>query len=370
MRLRMAWMLAPVLACAGWAYAQGAAKGGASPAASEAERKRTVEAANREGRLNLNMHIEEGQAAIPKAFEARYPGIKVEYTLENIAVFAPKVITEQRNGQFLWDVAMIPTSNAVTVMTPAGAFQDLLPFVVLPDARDSAKWHGGFEMWGSNVSNDKKVFIHGAFLQGGFSVNRDYISKAELSSLDQLLDPKMRGRIVIDEPNAPRLGSLSMLPFLVAKGPDFMRQLLTVQKPVFTTNPRLMMEWFSTGRYPIVIAERSDILKGFKTQGIIKSSDAIPPFYLACWGLAVYSKAPHPNATKVFVNWFLGKEGQEAYARGRGDYGGVSRRVDVVSQDPERTPDWSNLGRYISPNQEKDAPMVRQVMDIYKSTKQ
>ena len=26
--------------------------------------------------------------------------------------------------------------------------------------------------------------------------------------------------------------------------------------------------------------------------------------------LAVFNKAPHPNAAKVFINWFLSREGQ------------------------------------------------------------
>lgn len=372
MKSQGACVAAVLMVFAGFAHGQtpSSKSGPAAATAWEADWKRTLEAANREGKLNLNMHIEEGQAAIPKAFMARYPGIKVEHTMENIATFAPKVITEHRNGKFLWDVAMVPTSNAVTVMTPAGVFQDLMPLVIVPDAKDPAKWHGGFDMWGHNVSDIKKVFIHGVFTQGGFSVNRDHISKAELSNLDQLLDPKWRGRIVIDEPNAPRRGSLALLPMLLAKGPDFVRQLLTVQKPVFTTNPRLMMEWYSTGRYPIVIPERSDLLATFQKEGVIKSSEAHPPFYLSAWGLAAYNKAPNQNAAKVFVNWFLSREGQEVYARSRGEDGGVSRRVDVKSYDPERTPDWSQLRNYLSPNQEKDAPLIRQVLDIYKTTRQ
>jgi iron(III) transport system substrate-binding protein len=336
----------------------------------EAEWKRTLEAANKEGKLTLNMHVETGQAEVVKAFEARYPGIKVNYTLENIATFAPKLVTEQRNGQFLWDVTMIPTSNAVTLMTPAGAFQDFLPQLILPEATDSSKWHGGLEMWAHNRTPVKKIFIHGGFTQGGYSVNRDVIPKGELTSFEQLTDPKWRGRILIDEPSAPRLGSLSLLPMLQAKGPEFVRELLTAQKPVFTTNPRLMMEWYSTGRYPILIAERSDVLREFKARGVIKQSELNGPLYLAVWGIAVYTRAPNPNAAKVFVNWFLTKEGQEAYAKSRGDYGGVSRRNDVASLDPENTPDWAKVNSYVSPNQERDAGQVRQVIDLYKATRQ
>jgi ABC-type Fe3+ transport system substrate-binding protein len=34
----------------------------------------------------------------------------------------------------------------------------------------------------------------------------------------------------------------------------------------------------------------------------------------------------HPNATKVFVNWLLSKEGQEVYGKAMGQ---ATRRLDV-----------------------------------------
>jgi ABC-type Fe3+ transport system substrate-binding protein len=39
--------------------------------------------------------------------------------------------------------------------------------------------------------------------------------------------------------------------------------------------------------------------------------------------------ALHPNAAKIFVNWFLGQEGQETYSRAMGQ---ASRRLDVDTQ--------------------------------------
>jgi hypothetical protein len=39
------------------------------------------------------------------------------------------------------------------------------------------------------------------------------------------------------------------------------------------------------------------------------------------------SKAPHPNAAKVFVNWFLSRRGQSVYQETHGDRD--SLRVDI-----------------------------------------
>jgi ABC-type Fe3+ transport system substrate-binding protein len=46
--------------------------------------------------------------------------------------------------------------------------------------------------------------------------------------------------------------------------------------------------------------------------------------------LAVVNKAPHPNATKLFVNWVLSREGQIAWQK----YTEVnSLRVDISKSD-------------------------------------
>jgi ABC-type Fe3+ transport system substrate-binding protein len=45
--------------------------------------------------------------------------------------------------------------------------------------------------------------------------------------------------------------------------------------------------------------------------------------------LAIIKNHPHPNATMVFVNWLLGKEGQEVWTK---ELNQPSRRWDVDTQ--------------------------------------
>jgi iron(III) transport system substrate-binding protein len=44
--------------------------------------------------------------------------------------------------------------------------------------------------------------------------------------------------------------------------------------------------------------------------------------------VALYNRAPHPNAARVFINWLLSREGQQLYARILDQ---PSRRLDVDS---------------------------------------
>ena len=45
--------------------------------------------------------------------------------------------------------------------------------------------------------------------------------------------------------------------------------------------------------------------------------------------LTVFKNQPHPNATRVFVNWLLSRDGQEIFARGMGV---GTRRLDVETK--------------------------------------
>ena len=103
-------MVALVMAGAVAGILPAAAAGGAPPTDVAA----TLEAANKEGEVTISMHLNNALADVAKAFQAKYPSIKANYTLENVATFTPKVMTEQRNGEYLWDVLVAPTSNAVS----------------------------------------------------------------------------------------------------------------------------------------------------------------------------------------------------------------------------------------------------------------
>lgn len=52
---------------------------------------------------------------------------------------------------------------------------------------------------------------------------------------------------------------------------------------------------------------------------------------------ALFNRAPHPNAAKVYINWLLSQEGQTLYARASGF---VSARLDVPTDHtfPWRVP--------------------------------
>ena len=59
------------------------------------------------------------------------------------------------------------------------------------------------------------------------------------------------------------------------------------------------------------------------------------------FGLAVLKNPPNPNATKLFVNWFLGKEAQGKYVDILDVY--QSRRTDAGEVKNEYAIPWSQI---------------------------
>ncbi len=95
----------------------------------------------------------------------------------------------------------------------------------------------------------------------------------------------------------------------------------------------MVVEWVAKGKYPLGIAGQSESVAEFMNAGapirvaIQKEGHLID---YAAGSLGVPTVSPHPNATAVFVNWLLTREGQTLFSvKG---YGYPSLRRDVPTQ--------------------------------------
>jgi ABC-type Fe3+ transport system substrate-binding protein len=84
-------------------------------------------------------------------------------------------------------------------------------------------------------------------------------------------------------------------------------------------------------------------------------------------GIQVLADAPHPNATKVFVNWLLTRDVQSRVMKA---VKVNSRRKDVPLGDPNVAIDYAKLDEYVGgqteymqPFQKRAAEILREVME-------
>jgi ABC-type Fe3+ transport system substrate-binding protein len=348
----------------------------AAPAANawQAEWDRTVAAAKQE-KLVVVTQPSSLEKEVIADFQKAFPDIPVEHTGARPSDISPKVITEQQNGVYAWDVMQGPGNNMNNVLLPAGAYQDIQPYFLLPDVTDNSKWGGGgFEMY----SSSKGRFIFNDIVQysntAAVFINRDKIPESDLKDFDDLLKPQFKGMFVADDCTVAAHGLTTIWGMYNAKGEDFVRRLLSEQKPVFQDTIRVTTEWVATGRYPIAIGMDVPTLLEFQKNGIGMNVDRIKAYQVSARGIAVFKNAPHPNAAKVYVNWALTREGQQSWIQSSQKWnppGWNSRRLDVPASDPENQIDWTKFNPTAEPVWGADSgiPVSEKLIGLCKEAK-
>jgi iron(III) transport system substrate-binding protein len=272
------------------------------------------------------------------AFNKTYPGIKVQFSGASNRTDVPKLLRERKAGIFAWDVWVSGPSTAVSKLKPQGIFQPLRPYLTRETMADK-NWRGGFEAgW---MDKEKKYFYSfEGTVQNPISLNWDFVKKDSITSIKDLLKPEFAGKIVWHDPRFNGSGNGASQTIAANFGEDFLRAFLR-QKIVFTTNRRQIADWVVRGRHPIALGLDENDVKLFQEQGLGKNIGALPDSFYKVQqlssgfgGLGVVDKAPHPNAAAVYVNWLLGKEGQDNWAQ----VPRISRRLDVEAMDKSLVP--------------------------------
>jgi iron(III) transport system substrate-binding protein len=270
-----------------------------APAQGDAEWKKVVDAAKKEGKVVMYSGAV-GSPVIPKiaaAFEAKY-GIRMEVLEARASELRERVRTEQASGKVLGDVSH-NGSTTTQLQLNEGTF---IPHGSLPNQpRPVAPFK----------ADDVRVPIY--VIAWGILVNTEMVKPAdEPKSWKDLLDPKWKGKLLADDMRA--LGGGAVL-FMVAHahfGREF-HEKLALQQPHMNRELRGNYRRVARGEYPIFLPfTLADILdlKGLPVKAVMLTEGAP---YVRFDG-AIFKGAPHPNAARLLMDFFLGDEVQTLYA--------------------------------------------------------
>lgn len=161
----------------------------------QVEWEKTVEAAKKEGQVNV--YPAHNQATIVEAgvFQKRYPEIKVVMVAVQGAAAVQRILSERRAGKYLADVH-VGGGNAAMQLHRAKAFDPIRPALVLPEVVDESRWWQGKHHY---ADREKQYTL--LYIGAPSSVNIFYNSKVvnpgkDLKSLPDVLNPKWKGKIV------------------------------------------------------------------------------------------------------------------------------------------------------------------------------
>ena len=307
----------------------------ASAAEWQSEWESTLAAAKKEGKVAV---ITDVTAAIRDAltlpFQEKY-GIPVELFGALGREVPPRIAAERKAGRYLWDVFVHGTTTGLESMIPMGAFDPLEPALILPDVKDPKTWRGGIEFLDPN----KMLLTMTPFQRGTIFYNPKLVNAKEFKSHKDLLDPKWKGKLILDDPRRAGPGQATFTFFYLHPdlGPDFIRALgkqqITIMKDFAQE-----VDAIGQGRYPVLIGTADFVAIARAKQGVpitivdprqLKEGTDVSP---ANGALALFNRAPHPNAAKIYINWLLSKEGQTVFARATGY---ISGRLDVPNDHAE-----------------------------------
>jgi hypothetical protein len=91
---------------------------------SDADWQKIVAAAKHEGKIVISYFTDTGMEPVLRQFE-KETGIRVEATPGRPDAVVPKILTEQQNGQYNWDLLLQPVNNVRLVLEPAQGLEVL-----------------------------------------------------------------------------------------------------------------------------------------------------------------------------------------------------------------------------------------------------
>ena len=315
--LALGVVIAVALACAGNAFS----------AEAQEDWKKIVEAAKKEGKV-----VAGGPptAVLRKQFKETFES-KFGLELELISAPGPqnagKAMAEYKAGVRYFDV-LHGGSGTLEPLKNENMLAPFMDFMVLADVKDPRQWWGG-HMWEDNLKTNRFIYSFSADFSVPPFYNSDLVKLGEINSYDDLLQPKWKGKIGMFEPRVPSAGQGLWGYLMRAKGKEFLQRLAEQNLFINRDGQQLAVN-LAKGNLAVALGLAQRFVDPYIKGGLpIKVLTSVKEGMGGSNGfgtVAVMANAPHPNATKVYINWLLGKEGQDLYGRALTQ---GSRRLDV-----------------------------------------
>ena len=225
-----------------------------------------------------------------------------------------KVKAEREAGVYSLDIwtGGLNTSNGK--LLPGGALADLRSLLVHPEVTDESLWFSGEHFWG-DFEEEKYVFAYGGSASlAEITYNTDLLDPNEIQSYADLLDPKWKGKIIARDPRESGTSQSTALYYLLM-GEDFLEKLLIDQEVVITSDGRQAADQLALGKYSMCLFACTQEVQNAREQGLPVQENfpnaVSEGSRISTGGNTLMAlDPPHPAAQKLFVNWFLSKEGQ------------------------------------------------------------
>ena len=302
---------------------------------------RTIKAAEQEGQLILYSLSEIGDAISNTGFQKKFPKIKISVVAARGGEHVSRIMAERRAGKFLADVGNLGNTSPYTLYQ-SKVLDPIASSYILPEVKDESKWWQGKQHFIDPEGKYILVYVGAPLFLVGY--NTKSVNPSSFKSYWELLDPKWKGKIVVFDPKAGGFAATRDRFFYhnPELGPQFLRRLFGEMAPTLYARYPQGEDWLATGKYSLCLCRHQSISEA-KSQGL--PVDLMEPAQFKegvgvetrAKTMVLMNQAPHPNAAKVFLNWFLSREGQSDFQKTSAKYldAGAegSLRIDISKDE-------------------------------------
>jgi iron(III) transport system substrate-binding protein len=259
-----------------------------------------VEGAKKEKKLVFYTTMDLPQSIeVVRDFAQKYPFLDLELHPLETETLVKRIQNEARSGMSTWDV----------LLGGGGLFQPLL------EANLVVAYHSPQRDAVSGALNDSAGYWSGYYINPYvLGYNRTLVKEEEIpKSYDELLEPRWKGnRIALDSTAHGLLRGLAAA-WSEEKAVAYLKRLAD-QQLVMARASIMAVDSLHTGDVAIVIA-RAPVIQGYKKK-LQSPIDwvSLEPTVAQIDAVMLSAQSPHPNAARLFVDFVLSKEGQNALA--------------------------------------------------------
>jgi iron(III) transport system substrate-binding protein len=299
------------------------------------EWERVLAEAKKEGQVNIYIYRYE---RLLQDFRKDYPWVNVVSVTGRGAELTNRIIAERRAGKFIVDVYSGGTNGNYNVLYKGKVLDPIKPALIVPEVTDPTKWYGKEHRYAD--PEGQYIFAYLANPSGAqLAYNANFVNPKDFKSYWDVTNPKWKGKVVSLDPRDTGLGATMQFFYYNSElGPEFMKKFFGAMDIQYAKNFRQMTDWLAQGKYAICMGCKDSMRA--KNQGLpVEDFDTTrwkegSSFSSGGGSLSMLNQAPHPNAAKVFINWFLSRKGQMALQKlGDPDDPPNSRRIDIPKDD-------------------------------------
>jgi iron(III) transport system substrate-binding protein len=262
---------------------------------------KAIEAGKKEGKVVIYGSLESDTTDAIKTAFTKKTGIEAEYWRASATKVMDRALSEYRAGKPLFDV-ILTNDNPMQIMFRQGLFAKYLS----PTAKDFPK-----DAIDPNLGPRYRNVIIGVVY------NKSIISPADApKTLEDLVNPKYRGKLVMPDPTQHTTTTqwvASLWKLMGKEKADKYIRDLAAMKPIFVESLLPAAERVATGETPIAITYVKYVYI-FGKKGAPLDYSRLGKFMGDGHYAGLNSKAPHVNAGKAFIDYFLDDESMKKMA--------------------------------------------------------